>query len=172
MFSSLSREINPFVLSAAVLHTCHTDWQPWRVQQALRAGSACLPSTLMAPGSSHPSQPHRDSPKLCSLQGSSSQPAGFYFCLPAPACYCSLLVLSALLPQRTRQHTSEAKDTLGNLSVLWCFSLRSEQKDVEQREDSPGKESGTEFLCGRESTASNDLVFSKTHGLIPGFLNI
>lgn len=32
-----------------------TDWQPWRVKQALRLGSGCLPSTLMAPGSSHSS---------------------------------------------------------------------------------------------------------------------
>lgn len=50
----------------------------------------------------------------------------------ALSCYCSLLMLSAFLPQRETGHnTSEGK--LGNLSVLWCFSLLSEQKAIEQR---------------------------------------
>lgn len=63
----------------------------------------------------------------------------------ALSCYCSLLMLSAFLPQRETGHnTSEGKDTLGNLSVLWCFSLLSEQKAIEQR--TLQGEAGTEFL--------------------------
>lgn len=84
----------------------------------------------------------------------------------------SLLLAPAfsLAPQRTRHHTSEAKNTLGNLSALWCFSLLSEQKAIEQR-TLQGKRQATNSYVDAKVLQAMTWYFPKHMDLFLAFKN-
>lgn len=135
-----------------------------KAKQALGAGSALLPSNpsmSLAAGSSRPSPLYADTlPRLRSLQGSCLQLAGFYFCLSAPASYCSSLVLSASHHQRT-PHLRGEKHTVQLVRPLVFFSTLRTGSHL--TEDSHRKDEGIKLLSGHENTANDHLfLFSNT----------